>query len=233
MIMEMQKIAEVPDIDVARWSAQVVAHRRLSDTAYALELDRNDLSFEAGRLLTLHGRNVTEDRSYTIASGEQDATLTILYRLVPSGILTPQLVQLQPGDSIDVSGPYGQFVLRDPARPIVFIATGTGIAPCRAYLHTHPNLNLTLIHGVRTAADLFFRDEFSAATYVPCLSAEQTPDTFSGRVTDHIATRTLDPAAHYYLCGAFEMIYEMQDLLAAKGVPAEHIFNEGYYYRLE
>jgi NAD(P)H-flavin reductase len=228
----MHKIAEVPDLAVTRQRVRVLENRRLSETAYALSLERRELSFDAGRLLTLHGRKVTEDRSYTIASGEDDETLTILYRWRSTGKLTPQLVKLQPGDAIEISGPYGQFVLRDRNRPAVFIATGTGIAPARAYVRTYPDLDLTVVHGVRTASDLFFADEFQRHSYFPCLSAESGIG-FSGRVTDFMSGYNCPPDAHYYLCGAYEMIYHMEELLLARGIDPAHIFVEGYYYRLE
>ncbi len=230
--MTITKIAEVPDIDAPRMKARVVAHHQLSDTGYELILERNHLSFDAGRLLTLHGRTVTEDRSYTIASGEQDEHLHILYRLVPTGVLTPQLVTLRAGDTVECSGPYGQFVLRDAQRPICFIATGTGVAPCRAYVRTHPNLNLTLIHGVREPKDLFFREEFERFNYKPCCSVAEGAH-FNGRVTHYLDAHPPTPDADYYLCGAYEMIYDVQARLVTAGVDPARIFTEGYYYRME
>lgn len=230
--MDITKIANVPDLEVTRTRVRVVAHHRLSETGYELVLQRNGLTFDAGRLITLHGRDVTEDRSYTIASGERDKHLHILYRYVPTGVLTPQLVGLKEGDSIERSGPYGQFVLRNPQRPIWFIATGTGVAPCRAYIRTHPELDLTLVHGVRTESDLFFRPEFEHYTYHPCLSSQKGAF-FHGHVTDFLGLQTLPMNAHYYLCGAYEMIYDVQAMLLARGVDPGQIFVEGYYYRLE
>lgn len=91
------------------------------------------------------------DRPYSIACGEQDEALLILYRVIPEGKLTPHLITLKPGDPLECTGPFGSFVLHDPARPLVFIATGTGIAPCRGFIKTYPQLNLTVIHGVRAA----------------------------------------------------------------------------------
>jgi ferredoxin-NADP reductase len=180
--------------------------------------------------LTIHGRSVTEDRSYTIACGEEDEQLHVLYRLIPNGALTPQLVRLQVGDTVPLSGPYGQFVLRDPMAPLVFIATGTGIAPCRAYARTYPGLNMTVYHGVRTCEDLFYRTELSAFAYHPCVT-QGGDHVFKGRVTELIPTRPAPTDAHYYLCGAYEMIYDMRAHLLERGVPAAHIFMEGYYYR--
>jgi ferredoxin--NADP+ reductase len=79
------------------WTARVVAHRQLSPTGFELRISRGDASFRAGQLLTVHGADLLHDRTYTIASGERDESLNILYRLMPSGVLTPQLASLQTG----------------------------------------------------------------------------------------------------------------------------------------
>ncbi len=231
--MQISKRADVPDLDVRRVRGNVIEQRQISPDGYHLILARDGVDVEAGRLVTLHGRSLVEDRSYTVVSGERDEHIEVLYRLIPTGVLTPQLAALQSGDTIEWSGPYGQFVLRDPARPIWFIATGTGIAPCRSYIRTHPNLDITILHGVRHTAELYFRDEFSSYKYHPCLSADTAPDCHSGRVTQRLKDIHCPLEAHYYLCGAYEMIYEVQDMLLDKGVSPDHIFNEGYYYRLD
>lgn len=216
------------------WTARVLSNRQLSATGYELKLSRDGADFRAGQLLTVHGADLLHDRTYTIASGERDESLCILYRLIPSGLLTPQLAGLQPGDPLKVSAPYGEFVLRDPARPVVFIATGTGIAPCIAYRRTYPALQLTALHGVRTEDDLFYRAELEAgAAYHACVSGHAGPTCFKGRVTACATTLAFPPEAHFYLCGANEMFYEMRDLLEARGIPLANVFSEAYYYRLD
>lgn len=215
---------------VRAYRVRVLGQRQLSPTAFELTLERDELTFRAGQLITIHGRDVTEDRQYSIASGEPDDTLQILYRLIPAGVLTPRLVELKIGNIIEISGPYGEFVLRDRSRPIVFIATGTGIAPCRSFVRSYPDLDLTVLHGVRTVDDLFYREEFSRYAYYPCVSADDRAP-FRGRVTDFSRGYRFPHGAHYYLCGANEMFYEMREILLARGVPPEAIFTEAYYYR--
>lgn len=216
------------------WTSRVAALHRLSETGYELLIERDGLRFQPGQLINLHGRNHLEDRSYTVCSGVDDEHLTVLFRLIPEGILTPQLAALRAGDPVNVSGPYGEFTVRDPARPIYFFATGTGVAPCRAYHRSFAGLNLTLVHGVRTASDLFYRDEFRDIAYQPCLTAEPgAPEVFHGRVTDFARTCTFPVESHFYLCGANEMIYEMQEILAQRGAPPDHVFTEAYYYRAD
>lgn len=215
----------------SRHASRVVALRPLSESGYELTFERVGLAFEAGRLITLHGHAPTEDRSYTLCSGEREEHLQILFRHIPGGKLTPQLVRKKPGDPIEFSGPFGEFTVRDPAHPMVFIATGTGVAPCRAYVRTYPDLPLTLVHGVRVAQDLFYREEFAGERYFPCVTREEGVG-FHGRVTEFFKTFDFDRRAHFHLCGANEMIFDLQVFLMAAGVDEAHIFTEAYYYRL-
>lgn len=213
-----------------RQESRVVALRQLSPTGYELTMERGGLRFLAGQLINVHGRDALDERSYTVCSGERDGHLQIIFRLMPDGRLTPQLAELRPGGTVEISGPYGEFTLRDARRKIFFIATGTGIAPCRAFLRTHASIDLTLLHGVRCEEDLFYREEFSALDYRPCVSGGSSRH-FTGRVTELAAQMQLPPDAHYYLCGANEMFYDMRDVLAARGVPPANVFTEAYYYR--
>lgn len=201
--------------------------------AYELVLKRHHITFAAGQLVTLHGRTVTEDRDYSIASGTPDEHLQILYRHIPNGRLTSHLVQRQAGDILDITGPYGRFVVRDPARPLVFVATGTGIAPCRSYVRSHAGLDLTVIHGVPDRDALHYAGEFGSTNYRPCLSRETCPDFFHGRVTEFVRSQSFPPEAHFYLCGAFEMICEVSEMLEERGCDPECIFTETYYFGTE
>lgn len=217
---------------VRRFPARILAHRRLSPFAYELVLERHDLAFRAGQLVQIHGDSIFEDRSYSVASGERDPHLHVLYRLIPHGVLTPRLAALQPGDVLDISGPYGTFTLRDPARPMTFVATGTGIAPCRSYIRTHPGLDIGILHGCRTREDLFYREDWPPDRFTPCLSRDpEAPGAFAGRVTDWFVAHPPDPARAYYLCGANAMILDLRARLAAAGTDASCIFTEPYYYR--
>lgn len=205
-------------------TTRVIANERISDDAWVLRLDRRDLVFRPGELISLHGQSELDHRDYTIASGTEDEEIEVLYRLVPHGALTPQLVKWNAGDEICFKGPYGTFVLRDATVPTVFVATGTGIAPARSFLRSNPGMEMTVLHGVRERGDLFYRAEFEAApevtSYVPCVSSE------TGRVTDWLRSNPLPPGVHVYLCGANEMIYEASDILAG-----HELFTEPYYYR--
>lgn len=208
----------------------VLEHRPVGVDAHLLRLERPPWSWEAGQLVSLTGREKWDQRDYTICSGTKDPSLDVLYRLIPHGLLTPFLVSLKAGDSVEVQGPYGRFTVQDPGRPLLFCATGTGVAPCRAFLRSHPYLNLTLFHGVRVPEDLYFREEFSSIHYLPFCSRSPL-EGICGRLTDALKETPLPERVQVYCCGANEMIYEAEEILAARGVPAADLFHEPYYYR--
>ena len=208
----------------------ILQNERIAAETWLMRLERNGLRFKAGELIALHGAAPFEQRDYSIASGEKDETIDILYKLIPHGKLTPQLVRWKAGETARFSGPYGNFTLRDTTRKIVFIATGTGIAPCVSFVRSYPELNYEIWHGVKNEEELYFKDQLETFDYHPCLSqAADSP--WSGRVTEQLTRKELDANAHYYLCGANEMIYEVSELLEKHGIDKQQIFAEPYYYR--
>lgn len=208
----------------------MVALRELSERGYELVVERAGITFQAGKEIMMHGESPTDDRQYSIASGEQDEHLHILFRLIPDGALTPQLVTWKPGDACAFTGPFGSFVLRDFLAPIVFIATGTGIAPAVSFAKTYEGLEMTVLHGVRVEADLMGRALFEKGDYHPCVSQQADTTFFKGRVTGKLAEMTFDAGTHFYLCGANDMILEVRKLLKEKGVEDGSIFSEAYYF---
>lgn len=198
--------------------------------SFLLRMERPSWRWKAGQLVGLCGEDAMDQRDYSIASGEEEETLDVLYRLIPHGRVTPHLRGFREGDPLPVVGPYGRFTLRDPSRPLLFCATGTGIAPCRSFLRSHTGLDLTLLHGVRYPEDLHFAEEFAGIAYHPFSSREPFQGRL-GRITDALRDLPLPQNLHVYLCGANEMIYEAQEILHARGLPSTSLFQEPYYYR--
>lgn len=216
-------------MSVLRRESRVVSVRSLAPGTVELTVERAGMPFRAGQEIIVHGSDPQDDRTYSIGSGESDDDLTLLIRIIPHGTVSPRLAGLRAGDPIAFSGPTGSFTLRDPKAPCLFVATGTGIAPFRSFLRTFPDLRPALLHGVRDPSELYWRDEIEprCELYLPCISRD--PD-HPRRVTDALRKLTLPAGVHAYLCGGNPMIRDARDILLHRGVPADAIRGEPYYF---
>ena len=184
-------------------------------------------------------------RAYSIASSPLNRGYVEFYIvLVKEGLLTPRLWCLKVGDPIWLSPKVtGHFVMDDvpPDKNIVFVATGTGIAPYISMLTTHMNAGdkrkMALFHGVRVSQDLGYRSECFAMerlcpnfSYHPIISRPHLdPVPWSG-ATGHVQklweasapekTWGFKPTpdnTRLFLCGSPQMIDGMIALLGKDG----------------
>jgi len=110
----------------------------------------------------------------------------------------------------------------------VFIASGTGIAPFHSMVLTYPDIDYTLIHGVRHANESYDRHEYASDRYILCTSRDQL-GTYHGRLTGYLINCTFNPQTHFYLCGNSDMIFDALEILKEKGFERAQIHCEVYF----
>jgi NAD(P)H-flavin reductase len=149
-------------------------------------------------------------------------------------MFTPILAEAEPGTRFQFTGPHGYFVFRPSQRPAIFAATGTGIAPFVAMARSGVS-GFTLLHGVRTADELYYQQVFSGiqATYLPCLSGETAitepaPGAYAGKVTRYIRNHLVRRPHDFYLCGRQEMTRDAT-LLADELFPGSYVYTEVFF----
>ena len=224
----------------------VIEDIALDTKRVVVELDR-DLSFNAGQYMKLVVPGAGADRTYSMANPPTEARrLEFQIRRVPGGKATDGWVfaGLAVGDQIQLSGPYGRFVLRVGGdAPAVLIAGGTGLAPIASMIR-HALVNgaydghLTLYQGARTREWLYdveaFR-ELEAAypeqfTYRPCLSEEAAEGFASGLVTDVLNADHESLRGHQgYVCGPPAMVEAALKALMGKRLFPRDIFREDFF----
>jgi len=227
MLNYLKSYAEV----VSNFVSTVREVRFLTESTFIVRFDRHGMPFRAGQYVSVGLKNGAQRREYSIYSGENDDYLEILVREVINGNVSIQLMGVQPGDELAVKGPMGELMLKDEDRyssRLVFIASGTGIAPFHSFLKSYPNIDYQLIHGVRFGAEAYEKDHYDLTRYILCTSGDQS-GTFHGRVTDFLEDGKAHPENRYYICGNSKMIYAVYGLLNKKGVPAERINLEVYF----
>jgi ferredoxin--NADP+ reductase/benzoate/toluate 1,2-dioxygenase reductase subunit len=189
------------------------------------------MQFRAGQHIIAGPEGELDQREYSIYSGEKDDYLEILIREVPFGNVSLKLKQSQPGQLLQVNGPFGSFVLETYdmfSRKLVFIASGTGISPFRSFVRSYPGIDYTLIHGVRYRNEAYERNEYDPGRYILCTSKESNEGR-KGRVTRFLPDFPVNRDMLFYLCGNNNMIYEVYHILRDKGIPEENILSEVYF----
>lgn len=85
---------------------------------------------------------------------------------VNPGVCSSYVFNLKPGDKCTISGPYGEFFIKDTEKEMVYIGGGAGMAPLRSHLfHLFQTLKTTnrkvsYWYGGRTKRELFYIEEF-------------------------------------------------------------------------
>jgi benzoate/toluate 1,2-dioxygenase reductase subunit len=206
----------------------VLRRAALAESAFEVELERpRDFTFAAGQSIRVYFGG--EGRDYSLAGSPSAQTLLLVVRRIAGGAVSPALEAAAPGSSLDFTGPHGVFTFKPSARPVVLVATGVGIAPFLSMVRSGTT-GFTLLHGVRSADELFYRRELEAAAarYVPCLSRQASAGCFSGRVTawarDHLAAQSSD----FYLCGGRRMVRDVI-LLVDERFPGSRVYTEIFF----
>jgi Na+-transporting NADH:ubiquinone oxidoreductase subunit F len=200
-----------------------------------------------------------ETRAYSMASCP-DETRTIMLNVriaipppgapgdVPPGIVSSFLFSLKPGDTVNVSGPFGHFFAADTQNEMIFVGGGAGMAPMRSHIfyqleRKRTSRKISFWYGARSKRELFYVKDFDQLEkehdnfkWVVALSDDRAGDRWMGRtgfihdvlyeeyLKDHPAPETCE----YYVCGPPMMLRAVLKMLDSLGVDAESIFYDDF-----
>lgn len=211
-----------------------------------IALEGDGITFQPGQYINLNIPGLDRPRAYSLANPASDKTMVELHiRLVPGGAGSTYVhTQLAEGSPIAFSGPYGQFFVRkSQPGPTLFLAGGSGLSSPKSMildlLEEGWSDPITLIHGVRTAQDVFFQDQFEQLMirhpnfrYVPTLS-QPGDEPWRGETgfVHEVAERLYDgkfAGLRAYLCGPPVMIEACVDTLMKGRLFEKYIFAERF-----
>ncbi|MBH30825.1 MAG: NADH:ubiquinone reductase (Na(+)-transporting) subunit F [Candidatus Marinimicrobia bacterium] len=162
---------------------------------------------------------------------------------VPPGIASSYIFNLKAGDKVTISGPYGEFFIKETDREMIYIGGGAGMAPMRSHLfhlfHTlKTGRKVSFWYGARSVREMFYDDDFKQIeaefpnfSYKVALSEPQSDDDWDGPVGfihqivhEHYLNDHEDPSeVEYYMCGPPMMITACENMLFDMGVEEEMI----------
>jgi len=199
-------------------------------------LEPDVISFKPGQYVQFRVPGTDEFRAYSVASPpSQNNAIELVVRLVPGGVCSTYIHEaLDVGDEVALTGPFGDFYLReDSDRDIICIGGGCGMAPIRSILFHLKEKNMPrktmYFFGARRAKDLFYTEElfnlgreFPNFKYFPALSEPKPEDKWEGEagLITQVVERHVETDGHTeaYLCGPPPMIDAAIKVLTKKGV---------------
>jgi ferredoxin--NADP+ reductase len=212
-------------------SVRVLENVRISEKTFRLRVERTFSTIRAGQCFSLGTSDLGINREYSMYSGASEDYLDFLIREVDDGIVSTRLSNCVPGDLVEVSGPFGEFCLKESdaeSQHFVFLATGTGIAPFHSYVKTFPELKFLLVHGVRFDSELYDASDYPHSSFIPAVSQPEN-GTGGRRLTEVISGMDLPRESLFYLCGNQKMIVDAIKILREKHIPGGSIFTETFF----
>ena len=162
---------------------------------------------------------------------------------VNPGICSSYIFSRKPGDKVMISGPYGEFFIKDTRREMMFIGGGAGMAPMRSHIFDQfrtrkTDRKATFWYGGRSLRELFYIDEFRDIEknspnfkFNIALSEPKKEDNWNGYtgfihqvIIDNYLKQHPEPEEiEYYICGPPMMNQAVLQMLDDYGVPKEMI----------
>ncbi len=198
-------------------------------------------------------------RAYSMASHPAEADIIMLNvriatppprdMTLPPGKASSYIFNLKPGDKVMVSGPYGEFFIRDTKREMIYVGGGAGMAPMRSHqfhlFHTLKTRDrkVGFWYGARSKREMFYDEQFKEIeenfpnfSYNVALSEALPEDNWTGLTgfihnalfENYLKNHPEPEEIEYYLCGPPRMIDAVQKMLDSLGVPEEMISYDSF-----
>jgi CDP-4-dehydro-6-deoxyglucose reductase len=229
-------------------SANVRQVRSLARDVVHLQLEVahvDALDYRPGQYLKVFSEDGLA-RSFSMASIPSAGLVDLHVRRIPGGAFTDgTLARLQPGDTLRVELPHGNFFYRaKDYRPLLMVATGTGIAPIKSILESlmdDPDCPpVSLYWGMRTAEDLYLHEHIPAwgerlydFRYVPVLSRADAG--WQGRrgYVHHAAAEDVGDLSEHavYLCGSPDMIRDAKRTFVERGADPDYLYADAFTFQ--
>ena len=203
--------------------------------------------------LKAQNNNPEEFRAYSMANHPAEGNIVMLNVRIahpppnkwdaPPGIASSYIFNLKPGDKVVISGPYGDFFIKDTDREMVYIGGGAGMAPLRSHLfhlfHTlKTGRKVSYWYGARSKREMFYDNHFKKIaekfpnfSYNVALSDPTPEDNWVGYkgfihqivLDNYLSKHDAPTEIEYYMCGPPMMNSAVSKMLDDLGVDNEMI----------
>lgn len=180
-------------------------------------------------------------RSYSIANANVTGKgIELHIRKVPDGKMSAMIFgQVKENQLMRMEGPKGTFFIRDNHKPLILLATGTGIAPIKAIveklIHSGDERDIHIYWGMQYKKELYCKellalsDTYEHIHFTPVLSREEIYKGCKGYVQD-IVCEIYDSLANYevYACGSLNMINDAAKKFKERQLPSDSFHSDAF-----
>ena len=200
----------------------------------------SNFRFNPGQYVNIIKGNL--NRSYSIANcSDHKNQLNFFIKNYENGLMSAYFFkEAKINDLLRLEGPMGTFFLRDSSfKNIVFLATGTGIAPIKSILEgldksheQYQHKDFWVIVGARYQDDLFWEPNLKNLhiKYIPVLSRQVSDwSGEKGYVQDIVLKQQIDlENTQVYACGSNDMINSAKELFFKNNLKENNFFSDAF-----
>ena len=161
----------------------------------------------------------------------------------PPGKVSSYIFDCKPGDKCTISGPYGEFFIKDTEAEMIYIGGGAGMAPLRSHIfelfkERDTKRKVSYWYGGRSSRELFYTDEFDKLaeenenfSWNIALSDALPEDNWTGYtgfihqvlLDEYLSKHPAPEDCEYYICGPPMMLAAVRTMLSELGVEPENV----------
>ncbi len=161
----------------------------------------------------------------------------------PPGQVSSYIFDRKPGDAVTISGPFGEFFIKDSQNEMIYIGGGAGMAPLRSHIYElfkerHTDRKVSFWYGARSLREMFYVEEFDALAaendnfeWHVALSDPLPEDNWDGHTgfihqvvqDNYLVNHPAPEDCEYYICGPPLMLQAVLAMLDQLGVEPENI----------
>ncbi|MCS6238799.1 MULTISPECIES: NADH:ubiquinone reductase (Na(+)-transporting) subunit F [Shewanella] len=167
---------------------------------------------------------------------------------VPAGKMSSYIFNLKAGDTVTISGPFGEFFVKETDAEMVFIGGGAGMAPMRSHIFDQlkskkTTRKMSFWYGARSTREVFYQADFDALAaendnfvWHVALSEPLPEDNWTGYTgfihnviyENYLKNHKAPEDCEYYMCGPPIMNSSVIKMLESLGVEPENILLDDF-----
>ena len=167
---------------------------------------------------------------------------------LPPGKMSSYIFNLKAGDKVIISGPFGEFFVKETDAEMVFVGGGAGMAPMRSHIFNQlkrvkTKRKMTFWYGARSKREIFYQEDFDMLAaendnfeWHVALSDPLPEDNWTGYTgfihnvlfENYLKNHKSPEDCEFYMCGPPIMNSSVIGLLESLGVESENILLDDF-----